>query len=558
MIINKDYFLMEESEVFCSDKLEKEKMTDNIFSFLQQIRPNLGKEKEKTIEIRLLKRSDNSGSFLGTFKVTDYNQYTKNKFTEFLSKVHDINYCMYYSVYTFNPNIKPIVNGEEKSVTKIAKNNAIDTEILVADFDNISEDSFEEYYIKFIALNIEPSITIFTGHGFQCIWKLNCIYDDKRLLKKFTEILITNQFPVDNKIKDCSRLMRTPYSFNCKNPNSIIPTYIYKKTEKENKTIKTYTVENLFSTLNYKEDEDIIIKELPLEELYPMLEINSLPKPIQEMLKGFVKGKANSVLMFLTLYFRELGFSKGKIKEIISILCKQGTYPWEEDIVLKEVDRFFYNREYSAKTVYITNLKEYGFIDFQLTNNEKLKINNYIFLNLKEISSKAFVTYLQMLISIHCGKENLFSIKDIAQLVKCSERRLKPKLDELQQIGLVDKKRSYKKDGESYSYYINGFLKFTEKGFTNFNIATLRLLLKQLEFKELNETQVVICLYLKQKCYENNDMCYLTLEKIGNDLGFTKSTISKAFVRIEELNLITRAKIKITDFQYRYNYYINY
>lgn len=557
MITNNDYFLLDNKEILTEPTEETIKLANNILDFLKQIRPNLKNENNREIEIRLLRR-DRADNFLGTFRISDFNKYTENKLIEFLTYVEDFKYCTYYSVYSFDKNILPIVNAEKKKTPKIAKNNAKDTNILVADFDNISEENFDKYYIEFISLNIEPSITIFSGHGYQCIWKLNKNYDDLMLLKKFTKQLLALGFPVDDKIKDCARLMRVPGTFNCKDLDSIIPTYIYKQTLKENK-LKEYSVEDLFTkikSISYNTEENCCSGNL--QEIYPMLNIKQLPLPIQKMLQGFVEGKANNVLMFLTLYFRELGFSKGKIKEIISILAKQGTYPWDEDFVLKEVDRFFYNRQYLAKTVYLSSLKEFGYFDFQLTNNENLKINNYVMLNVKNISSKAFIIYLQMLISVHNGEENSFTLKDISDLVKCSERRLKDKLDELLKIGLLDKKRSYKKDGNSYLYYINGFLRFTEKGFTNFHIASLKLLLKQLEYKEINETQVIICLYLKQRCYNENNMCYLTLETIGNDLGFTKSTISKAFNKIEKAKLITRTKIPVTDFQYRYNYFLNY
>lgn len=557
MITNNDYFLLENKETITEPSEKTVELANNIVDFLKQIRPNLTKENNREIEIRLLRR-DKADNFLGTFRLSDFNEYTKNKLIEFLTYVENFKYCTYYSVYGFDKTILPIINDEEKKTPKIAKNNAKDTSILVADFDNISEENFDKYYIEFISLNIEPSITIFSGHGYQCIWKLDKNYDDLMLLKKFTKQLLALNFPIDNKIKDCARLMRVPGTFNCKDIDSIIPTYIYKQTTEKEK-IKEYSVEDLFSKIRlntYNTEENISVGNL--QEIYPMLNIKQLPTPIHKMLQGFVEGKANNVLMFLTLYFRELGFSKGKIKEIISILAKQGTYPWDEDFVLKEVDRFFYNRQYSAKTVYLSSLKEFGYFDFQLTNNENLKINNYVMLNVKNISSKAFIIYLQMLIYVHNGEENSFTLKDISDLVKCSERRLKDKLDELLKIGLLDKKRSYKKDGNAYLYYINGFLRFTEKGFTNFHIASLKLLLKQLEYKEINETQVIICLYLKQRCYNENNMCYLTLETIGNDLGFTKSTISKAFSKIEEAKLITRTKIPVTDFQYRYNYFLNY
>ena len=556
---NKDFFISDTETNFpAPKKKDLEELKNNVFNFLKQIRPNLNTEKDTAIEIRLLRR-DKKSLYLGSFIVRDFNKYTQSRFLDFLTKVQEIPYCMYYSVYSFNPNILPESNREIKEITKIAKNNAIDTSILVADFDDISEEDFEEEYINFISLDIEPSITLFSGHGYQCIWLIEKT-TDKNILKKFTKGLLSSGFKVDSKIKDCARLMRIPGSFNYKDKNNPIDTYIMGNNKKD---LKTYSVEHIFSKLNTKNEPEetfinntFTIKEL--EEKYPMLNFSEIPTPIIEMLKGFRKGYANNVLMFLTLYFRELGYSKGKIKSIVKVLSTLGSYPWSEEEVFKEVDRFFYNRNYSAKSIYFSALKEYGYIDFNFINNEKLKIDNYIISDIKNISNKSFVVYLCMLIENHHTKKEKFTIKEISDLVKISTRHIKTRLDELIKIGLIDKQRSNKKEGGEYQYFINKYAKFTDLGFTNFHIATLKLLLKQLEYKEINETQLVICLYLKHKCYHEKDYCFLTQEKIAEDLGLNRSTISKSFIRIEELKLITRSKVNLSDFQYRYDYFINF
>lgn len=557
MFKNKDFFILDtKSHYPPTQKLDLEELRDNTFSFLKKIRPTLNSEKDTAIEIRLLRR-DKKSVYLGSFIVRDFNKYTRGRFLDFLKKVDDIPYCMYYSVYSFNPNILPEINGENKLIPKIAKNNVIDTNILVADFDNITEEDFEEEYINFVSLNIEPSLTMFSGHGYQCIWLIDKIAD-KSILRKFTKALLSSGFKVDQNIKDSARLMRMPGSFNNKDKENPIKTKLLINVEEP----KKYTVTDIFNKLVPLSVEEKItetkIKETDLIKLYPMLNFSELPSPIIEMLKGFKKGYANNVLMFLTLYFRELGYSKGKIKSIIKILSTLGDYPWEENIVLKEVDRFFYNKNYSARSIYLSALKDYGYIDFRVINNEKLKLDNYIISYIKDISNKAFVVYLCLLIEKHNTQKNSFTLKEISDLVKISTRHVKQRIDELINLQLIDKKRANKKEKGEYLYTINSYARFTELGFTTFHIATLKLLLKQLEFKEINETQLVICLYLKHKCYNNTSFCYLTQEKIAEDLGLTRTTITKAFSKIEELKLITRSKVNLSDFQYRYDYFINF
>ena len=100
-------------------------------------------------------------------------------------------------------------------LNKIAVNNAIGTQILIADFDNITEDEFILEKIKLAKIGIE-TLDVFTGHGFQSIILLDNPTEDKELLRKFTNLMLSKGFKVDYKIKDCARIMRLIEVWNCK------------------------------------------------------------------------------------------------------------------------------------------------------------------------------------------------------------------------------------------------------------------------------------------------------------------------------------------------------
>lgn len=394
--------------------------TENIFRFLQLVHPELIRTKEGlklphgvgqrdlAIELRPLKRGVKIPSTFN-HRLYNFGEKQKEAFKKFLERINkeDYDFCCYYSVYSFNSTIMAVSqsgNVSKKWNNKVCLKNAVGTSILIADWDNITEEEFKKYKQIFLNLGIE-TIDIFSGHGYQQIVLLDNYITDLELLKKYTNLLYKKGFPVDLKIKDPARIMRLPYTYNCKNPDNIIKTYISTYTEKR------YKLEDIFNRLdtlpnvkleldvaeeikaakktkkttinNNKEvDTSILINntvktkfvkepltDIELQELYPMLNIPETENAIKLMLSGFQNGYANSVLMFLTLYYKEQGYTKGLIISIINILKELDTYKyaWPDLNVKSEVDRFYFAKDYTSKAVFFVELKEFGYIEYSFT-----------------------------------------------------------------------------------------------------------------------------------------------------------------------------------------------
>lgn len=549
------------------------------------------------IELRALKR-DGENPMYCNHRIFNFNDTQKQGLLKFLNKLNTkkIPYCLYYSVFFFNT--KKLAIGQSGKMAKewnnrIAKNNSIGTQMLIADFDDITEEEYLVQREKLKTAGLEFSIEVFSGHGFQSIFLLNKISYDKVILEKFTNKLLEKGFLVDRKIKDCARLMRVPWTTNSKelakegavDPN-IIETNIYKKTDKR------YDLEDVFSKLdilqtvmeipqqkmkakkeekvdkqktkesvsefkpNVIEPIDITFDNTVLKELYPMLNIDTLPEAVKSMIMGFRQGYANNMVMFLTLYFKEQGYSKSTIVEVMQILAQQDrfNYPWGVEIVKNEVERFYFNNSYTSKTVFRSELSEFGYIKYKITNDEIVEIDNYVFSKLPKISSTAFNIYLRLLIS----EKEVFTLDEIVEISGLNRKTVFNHYQDLIKVNLLDKKRAYKKDGEEYKIYLTKFRKHTELGFTKFNIATLKHLLLSSKYKEINNTQLMICMYLKYICYNGKDNCIISQDSLGNALGLVRSTISKSFKGLEARELIARTEVKLDDFRFIYDYRIRY
>ncbi|WP_422446727.1 hypothetical protein [Thermoanaerobacterium sp. DL9XJH110] len=177
---------------------------------------------------------------------------------KFLQKINGIPVCLYYSVFaldynkeTFKKDGKPYIKGY------INNQNAVHCQILVADFDKITESEHNAIIDMFNSCDIEV-LSVFSGHGYQDIILLSEKVYDLNILKKFCCILKRKGFPVDENIVDPARVMRMPFSFNCKefDPTNkyhsdspkAIPTRLVRETDKR------YSVKEIFEKLEMLPD----------------------------------------------------------------------------------------------------------------------------------------------------------------------------------------------------------------------------------------------------------------------------------------------------------------
>lgn len=568
------------------------------------------------IELRALKRiKGNKNASYMNHRIYNYGEKQRILFDKFLKKLNDkeIPFCLYYSAYNFNSTIMGCAESKGSKPKEawnncVCKNNAIATHMLPMDFDDMSEEEFIKYRTILAKIGIDTT-DIFTGHGYQSLIKLDKLCLDKKIITTFTNKLLSKGFRVDNNIKDCARLLRPYETINAKGILKDLPQV---KSELLYETDKIYTLEEVFSKLdelptvkeikekddskkNKKEEtkskESEKIKEVKLKEvneitsnkkdeipkliktrlsdselqtIYPMLTIEELHNPVKLMLSGFQPKRANKMLLFLVRYFKALEYPKPTIYEIVDKLKDLNTYNYAwGDLYVEDIKRFYGMDNYTPIGVYVGFGfdKEFGYlgdVTYIFENKEIIEIENYLFNNLNKISSQAFCCYIKLLQYQHNNNKTVYTMKEMSEVTGVSVRRLKQHIDKLIDIKVIDKKRTYRKNKEEYMYFISKIQRNRALGYTKFNINLLWRLLKMCEFKEINQTELMICMFLKYKCYTSEYKCCLSQETIAENLGVAQSTISRGFNNIEKSQLVKRTKETISDFQFKYYYDINF
>lgn len=607
-------------------------IANNMFEFLKSVHPELDNKEEQLnnlnkiestqicIEIRALKRcyrptdkiyEDVKGTIYSpaykNIRLFSYDNKEKEKLIKFISALNKsgICCCLYYSVFCFNNKELAISQAGTKAAfynNRIAKNNAIGSSILIADFDSISESEFNKQLNRFKDIGIPPSMCVFSGHGYQTIWCLNIFSTDRDLLKKFTNTLYQKAFPIDIVIKDEARIMRMPFWSNAKdlskrdlveaNNHQIISTYVtysdnqiysldyiyeslnnlpninsLKESRKKEKSVpKNNQAHEKLITMFGEVEQDKKEKDvyMNINSIYLMLEVNSIEKIIRNMLTGFRKGYADNVIFFLSIYFREHGYDARRIIDILNILKTLDTYnyAWNDADIEGKVNRFYF--EYKQATSY-SIYKKCGLEIFgqykKNEDNEIITIYNYVLDNASYYKSTGVYIFLQILYLYSYTGQRQFLLEDISKISNIDKstviRNITPMIrrndTDYADLYLLDKVKHKKDKGYSLCLSIiesqlqmQGFVKITFEQINN-----LLLLTKE---KKITTTELVVILLLKRFCTKDN-MCCVSQKKLSQMLGFkTQGYLSRSLKKLEDMNLIQRTKVQINSVQFKHNY----
>ena len=164
---------------------------EELYNFIVDTHPQIAGDYKQCVDIKAVFRT--AGKYVKPNKIfysdSEKQMEELQKFIDALDASGRA-YCLYYSVYTFNP------EGKQT----ITKDNAQSTQMLCADLDHITESDFAPILEKLKKSGLEPNYSIFSGHGFQLIYKLDKPSTDKDLLAEFTDAMQANGYPVDEKI----------------------------------------------------------------------------------------------------------------------------------------------------------------------------------------------------------------------------------------------------------------------------------------------------------------------------------------------------------------------
>lgn len=538
-------------------------MTEELYNFILDTHPQINSDFNQCVDIKAVFRT--AGKYVKPNKIF-YNNSDKQR--EELQKFVDTldasgrAYCLYYSVYTFNPE-------DKKTITK---DNAQSTQMLCADFDHITEKEFTPILEKLKRNGLEPNYSIFSGHGFQIIYKLDKPSTDKELLAEFTDAMKANGYPVDEKIKDCARVMRMPFTVNNKDPEKPINTYIYSTHE------GVYSLQDIQNKLGMKKQaQKETAKQTPaethkqdftaydnafLQQKYTCISTDKLPAPIKAVLMGLRNGYTDKQIRGIVLYLRDYeGVELDAIISTVQTLASIDTYNYTGDVI-PDIERkakvLFYHFEYKFNW---DELKEFGNMSGKVIDRSELKFHNSTIK--EEISNKAFYIYLRLIIIKQYKHKIAFTVEEIAEECNITVRRVRVRLEELVKAGLLDKSRAHKTTGGKYVYTISKFGIDKAQGYTRININVLSDFIKAVDDKIINETVLKFLLYMK-RIAQGIEGIEVSQEGIAKQLNIKNTAVSMLWAKVEELNAtrmypyITREKTWFDKDKYAYYYELYY
>lgn len=442
----------------------------------------------------------------------------KNRIMEYLNEP----YCMYYSVFSFSPTT---LDKNSKNAVSINKHNAVYTECLVADFDNIDKIKMKEQEDILNSLGLSEYIKIFSGNGYQLVFLLNEKCYDKNILKTFTYALLQNGLAVDSKIIDCARVMRLPYTFNNKSLKNNIHNPIFTSIKKL--TNHRYNIVELMNRLgvNYHVPTQVKVKE-------------QIPSPIESILeKGpnehFVKYEAYALCSYYMCYTNK---TYDEVKIIISswLSIKGWTIGNYESVIYYGYHKL--TRQYWNKHL----TKIHGDYKFEPITN--IKLHNELIRN-PNISHNTWVTYLLMMIEYYKKQTYTFTFNDLKAITNLSNKTIRDSVKTLQKYNFLYIKRARNKKIGEVDKYIISTTKL-ESNFSAYNCTVLEYYLNMLSPYELK-----VFLNLKINALtSNSNTIKISQKKLAEYLNVTENRINQIIKNLYHKNFINITQRKYYGF----------
>lgn len=545
-----------------------DKQVEKQIRFLKAMHPQLMDNywNEGRIEMRPVKRDPGLKEFLRSYGTWHFSEKDTSKLKEFLLKLNGKGVDLYFSGFAFDHSMDVLKkDGKKYEKGKINNENALFTNILPMDFDGITAEEFQIEKERLLELGIE-TIDIMSGHGYQCFILLSHSVTDKDMYKKFTNLMLAKGFKVDEAVQDPARVLRMPYSFNCKalDPNSkyygaIKPEII--ATTDVSWTEKRYHVTEIFEKLNslpdvIKQTEPLTeidlmsiptlpltntdrgakkekikreieeVKQIKIETLkavYHMLDFERFPEAIQKMLAGSQEGLRNKVMFFIIPFLRnKLGLDIQSIREIITLWGERCSPILDADEIKKEVNRIYGLGFKGEHGVYTQELfQAYGYLDFdQYKIKDEIKITNSFFDDFADLPDASVRIFLSMKLAAELNEVKEFSKKDIQRFANMSERTVERNIKALVAKKYVSKRRSNRRKGEAYVYYPTPYFS-TGKGFTSFGNALVDKMLK-----ELTDGEMKLYCYIRRQSGNQEEGFWASQKYIADEIGKTQQGIS--------------------------------
>lgn len=465
----------------------------------------------------------------------------------------DAGFCGYYdfmkkqlfhrdAVYNFFYNIYKVdyVKGQcfqrdtgYKMIGRIE--NVTSTNLLAVDLDSYSFEEYKEIRKLFLDRDIIP-IEVSSGHGFHILIRIETC-TDKELLTKWLKVLSDYNVNVDQHCKNPGRVYRLPFFYNVKSEkyDTVVKSeiiegeygvpiykvedvfqrfgydyanwdklYIVKAKSKRNSVLKN-TLSSKTALSNSHQHTCTSLSDEELVNLYPMLDITTLPEGIKFMLKGFVEGYTYYQLMCMVLFFKRSKYSLELILDIVEITESINGNDWNTWDTLEEAESFYHN-------IYGINMEELEDLETEFGNITFPAYDCGLKVPLGVMKPSELKVYLYLL---RYGKSRK---NDIINFLHISANKLNR---------IMASATLVKKDGLKYSIMDKKVRKY------------IYLSEKELDiYLQWDENELAVYLYLKFRCGYDASI-QTSRESIEQCALISHATVTKTIQSLEERKLIS-------------------
>ena len=349
--------MLEQNELLLMPEWQLEEQLDTICYFLKSVHPNLngGEGFRPCVEIRPINRGEEDFMLSKSLMLWDLQPDSVERLRTFLARHNGYPACLFYSVYYYDNHKKTVTEaGKSKKSSRITTASAMGTSEIALDFDSISFETYVDLVDRFEDMGIY-AIWVFSGHGYQAQILLEVNIEDTDILRRCVYKFRSKGFDCDPSCVDPARLMRLPYTYNCKCFKD--PAYKDELIEPPfckimQGSATRYALKDILDKLDTlptvsKADEDLLKKDAGASAKnkssrknaaaetgpdsftvrkveYPYLSNYELPEAVNKMLAYTPHGVRNKVLGYLIRLFKtQYKLSKTQIHEILTIWSQE-------------------------------------------------------------------------------------------------------------------------------------------------------------------------------------------------------------------------------------------
>ena len=548
---------------------QQEKQLTSIVDFLKLVHPSLVNNTDDTcVELRPLARNQDAVPFI--LHRNSYNTWQlRDKDVDILKRWLDARngypMCMYYSVYAYDHDKETLTkSGKVAQKGKITVASAKYAEEVPLDFDHCDEKTMQQYDEMFETIGIHP-LWLFSGHGYQA----HILLTDKvvgKTLKYLVTLIRSKGFAhVDPACVDEARMMRLPYTFNCKcfekttkypeerenppmcqvvkhsnervslkrlvNALSDLPTadmdeYIAALAIRDDDKISSPEQNNDTHTDDNAKKMDCSGRKMPEypSELAEVLLVRHFPAAIRKMLtytpQGYRHDTMAFLIYFLTVY---LGITATQTRDILKIWNDKACEPSLENFSREFSQLWPGKGKYSIRKLAV----QHGFIDLRnylnLKCSTEVKLPNALFDAMKDMGNGCVSVYLAIALAEHDSVA-----ADIDTILKYtgmkSVRNVRECLAELKKNQLIYVIKGLRSKGIPNTYKPSKFS--LDKGFLSVEYLVLK------DYLTLFSSELTLLLTLRRICAHQADVI-INQTNLGNAIGCTRNNVGKLMQKLE-------------------------